>query len=85
MSVRVSPLWSSQYKVITTKTKEIEKMLKRKKDHIGKAIPSIYGDFVLPGSIYLLHPYIGNKDLYQQYETTKSSLITVEIHYLNNI
>lgn len=60
-------------------------MLKRKKDRIGKAIPSIYGDFVLPGSIYLLHPYIGNKDLYQQYETTKSSLITVEIHCLNYI
>ena len=58
-------------------------MFKQKKSRTGKPVSSIYGDFVLPGSIYLLHPYIGNKESYQQYETAKSSLISVEIHGMN--
>lgn len=77
MTIRVSSTWSSQYNTISTKTKEIEKIFKRKNNHTGKAASSIYGDFVLPGSIYLLHPYIGNRESYQQYETAKSSLISV--------
>ncbi|KAK8794485.1 hypothetical protein WA171_003607 [Blastocystis sp. BT1] len=76
VSIRVSSTWSSQYNTISTKTKEIEKMFKQKKSRTGKPVSSIYGDFVLPGSIYLLHPYIGNKESYQQYETAKSSLIS---------
>jgi len=79
----VSSTWSSQYNTISTKTKEIEKMFKQKKSRTGKPVSSIYGDFVLPGSIYLLHPYIGNKESYQQYETAKSSLISVEIYGMN--
>lgn len=60
---------------ITENFKNFEMSLKNRKDK--KDETPLFGDFVLPGSIYLFHPYIGNEDSYRKYEETKSKITTV--------
>ena len=70
--VRTKSIFGEEFRSFLKNAKNFEMRLKSKDDETP-----VYGNFVLPGSIYLFHPYIGNGKYYQQYEETKSELTKV--------
>lgn len=75
MHVRVKSKFGDGFQTLLTNVKNMNSWLKKKK----KEESPVFGDFVLPGSIYLFHPYIGNGDVYMRYEQMKSTMTTVSV------
>ena len=72
---KLKTAFGQKIQTLTQNIKNFGQNLKKRKEK--KDETPIYGDYVLPGTIYLLHPYIGNLESYQKYEEMKSKLTTV--------
>lgn len=79
--LKMKSIFGRKIQEITESFKNFENNLKNGKDKPNDETP-IFGDFVLPGTIYLLHPYIANGDSYVKYEEMKSQITSVRLDLL---
>lgn len=72
---KIKSIFGQKIQTLTKNLKNLDFTGKKRKEK--KDETPIYGEYVLPGTIYLLHPYISNLESYQKYEEMKSKLTTV--------
>lgn len=77
--LKMKSIFGRKIQEITESFKNFENNLKNGKNKSNDETP-IFGDFVLPGTIYLLHPYIANGDSYVKYEEMKSQITSVRFN-----
>ncbi len=77
MHVKVKPKFGEGFQTLVKNAKNMDGWLKKKQP--ADANSPVFGDFVLPGSIYLLHPYIADGEAYMRYEQVKSTMTSVMV------
>lgn len=79
MHVKVKPKFGEGLQTLMKNAKNMDSLLKKKQP--ADTNSPIFGDFVLPGCIYLLHPYIANGEAYMHYEQAKSTITSVMMNW----
>ena len=72
---KIKSIFGQKIQTLTKNLKNFDITVKKRKEKKDES--PIYGEYVLLGTIYLLHPYISNLESYQKYEEMKSKLTTV--------